>query len=144
MKELSSPLTFFYKFVVIFLWFAGFGYGVREVLFIEPAYDARWLQYFAIWLGISVFMYFTTGTIKRVAIDGDKLIVSNFLKSEEIEITNIKSIDGSTFLSPKLVWFTLKEKSVFGSRITFLPKRRMQSGFGKHPIVQELTQELKL
>ena len=144
MKELSSPLTFFYKYVVIFVWFAGFGYGLREVLFTAPAYDARWFQYLAIWLGITIFMYFTTGTIKRVAIDGDTLIVSNFLTSDRIELSRIKTIDGSTFLSPKLVWFTLNGTSAFGSRITFLPKRRMQSGFGKHPIVQELTKELQL
>lgn len=143
MRELSSPLSFFYKFVFLFLWFGGFGYGVRNVIF-SGIYDTRWLQYSGVWLVVSVFIFFTTGSIKKVAIDGDFLWVSNFIKADKIPLSDISAVDGSTFLSPRLVWFTLKEKSIFGKRITFLPKHRMSSGFGKHPIVHELIDELKL
>ena len=71
-------------------------------------------------------------------------MVSNFLKTEEIPINHIETIDGSSFLSPKLIWFNLKESSAFGKRITFLPRHRMGSGLGKHPLVHELTQEFGL
>ena len=137
-------MTFFYKYVFLFVWFAGFGYGVRGVLFLSPVFDARWYQYLCIWLGVTIFIFFTTGGVKRVAIEGKQLIVSNFLRSERIDLGRVSSVDGTTFLSPKLVWITLKDASSFGRRITFLPKHRMQSGLGKHPLVRELTEELKL
>jgi len=144
MRELSSPLSFFYKFIFLFLWFAGIGYAARDAIFVQAAYDAKWFQYVGIWLGVSVFIFFTTGTIKRVAIEGKYLVVSNFIRAEKIELSRIGSIDGSTFLSPKLVWIKLKDNSSFGRRITFLPKHRLQSGLGKHPIIKELSEELGL
>lgn len=144
MQEFSSPLSFFYKFIFFLLWFVGFGYGVRNVIFFPEIFDARWVQFTAVWLGVSVFIFFTTGSIKKVAIDGDYLLVSNFIKADRIPLSHISAIDGSTFLSPRLVWITLKERSIFGKRITFLPKHKMSSGFGKHPIVQELMEKLRL
>lgn len=144
MRELSSPLSFFYKFVFFFLWFGGFGYGVRDVIFFSDGFDTRWMQYTGLWLGISVFIFFTTGSIKKVVIEGDFLHVSNFIKADKIPLNHISAVDGSTFLSPRLVWVILKERSIFGKRITFLPKHRMSSGLGKHPVVHELTEELQL
>jgi hypothetical protein len=144
MKELSTPLTFFYKFIFPLLWFGGIGFGVRKVVFSPEAYDARWLQYMAIWLGVTAFMFFTTGDVKKVYLDGKKLIVSNFYSKIEIDVEQISGVDGSTFLSPRLVWFTLKEPSSYGKKITFLPKHRMSAGLGKHPVVQELQKELGL
>lgn len=144
MKELSSSLTFFYKFVFLFLWILGFGYGTKEILFLNQAFDAQWWQYFSIWLGVTFFISFTTGTIKRVAVEQNSIVVSNFFRSETIAFSQIKAVDGSTFLSPKLIWFTLKEKSSFGKRISFLPKHRMGSGLGKHPLVHELKEELNV
>ncbi|MFN2355842.1 MAG: hypothetical protein ABR512_15135 [Desulfopila sp.] len=144
MKELSSLFTFFYKYIFIFLWFIGFGFGVRDAVFSPEAFDAGWLQYIALWLGVTIFIYFSTGGIKKVELDGRKLIVSNFLRSEHIDMSQITNVDGSSFLSPRLVWFDLKEKSSFGSRITFLPRHRITKGLGKHPVVAELKEELQL
>ena len=144
MRELSSPLTFFYKFIFPLLWLGGFGYGVRSVIFSPQAYDARWLQYMVIWLGVFLFIYFTTGDVKKVHIDGNRLVVSNFFSTEEINISMVAAVDGTSFLSPKLVWFILKEPSSFGKKISFLPRHRMSAGLGKHPVVQELQKELKV
>ncbi len=144
MKELSSPLTFFYKFVFPLLWFGGFGFGGRKVIFSPESYDARWLQYVGLWLGITIFMYFTTGDVKKVYLDGKKLIVSNFFSTDQIDISQVSAVDGTTFLSPKLVWFTLKEPSSFGKKIAFLPRHRMSSGLGKHPLVHDLQKEFGL
>lgn len=143
MQELSSPFSFFYKYVFIMLWFIGFGYGVRDVIFIEPAFDGRWMQFVSAWLGITLFMYFTTGTVKKVVLDKNKIFISNFYRAEEVALTEIESVDGSSFLSPKLVWITLKNPCGFGRKITFMPKHRSSGGFGKHPMVQELTEKLK-
>jgi len=144
MKELSSPLTFFYKFVFPLFWFVGFGFGARGVLFAQATSGAGWLQYMVLWLGVTVFIIFTTGNIKKVRIEGDKLIVSNFSRTEMIDIDQVEGVDGTAFLSPKMVWLNMRDVSPFGRKIPFLPKHRLGSGLGKHPLVKELRQELGL
>ncbi len=69
--------------------------------------------------------------------------VSNFLKTSTIDFSEVEDIDGSSMLSPKLVWFTLKKKSIFGKKITFMPANRPTRGIGKHPLVMELRKEFK-
>lgn len=143
MKELSSSLTFFYKFIVVLIWIAGFGFGTREVLLAGPS-DPRWYQYASIWLIFGVFIFFSTGHIKKVILHKDHLVVSNFLKTVKVPVADIEAVDGSSFLSPKLVWFQLKKPSEFGLKISFIPERRMSPGIGKHPLVAELNKQLKL
>ena len=144
MRELSSPFTFFYKYIFIFIWFFGFGFGILDTLMVTEPFSTTWMQYVAVWLGVTLFIFFTSGNIKKVLIDGDELVVTNFLKTDRLPLTGIAGVDGSTFLSPRLVWINLKEPSQFGSRIVFLPKHRLTKGLGKHPIVHELKEELKL
>ncbi|SHO48324.1 hypothetical protein [Desulfopila aestuarii] len=143
MKELSSPLTFFYKFIFLALWIVGFGAGTHKVLLAGPD-DPRWSQYMIVWAALSIFIFFSCGNVKKVTLQGRKLQISNFLRTEEIDVDDIESVDGSTFLSPRLVWFTLKTPCSFGRKITFIPALRKVRGIGKHPLVQELAEELKL
>ena len=144
MRELSSPFTFFYKYIFIFIWFFGFGFGIGDTLSTLEPLTTKWNQYMALWLGVTVFIFFTSGNIKKVVIDGDELIITNFLKTDRMPLSRISGVDGSNFLSPRLVWLTLHEPSLFGTRIVFLPKHRLTKGLGKHPIVHELIEELRL
>ena len=143
MKELSSPYTFFYKYIFILLWVVGFGLGTQEVLLAGPE-DPRWLKYVAIWAAITTFIFFSTGNVKKVSLLEGKVLVSNFLRTEEIAVSDIESIDGSSYLSPRLIWFNLKRDSRFGSKITFIPAFRKSKGIGKHPLLHELVKELDL
>lgn len=146
MQTLSSKLTFFYKYIFIFLWVVGFGIGAREILFFGNQFDARWLQYVTTWCGIAIFMYFSTGSIKKISINSinDQLEVSNFYRIITIDCSEIADIDGSTYLSPRLVWFSLKTGSIFGKKISFIPINRPGKGIGKHPLVQELRNKFDL
>lgn len=146
MKKLSSTYTFFYKYIFIFVWIGGFGIGAGKELFFPP-FDARWMQFFLIWVAVSACIYFTSGAIKQVEIDLTKKIfrVSNFIKTTDIHFADIEDIDGSSLLSPRLVWFTLKKDSVFGRKISFMPVNRPSAkSIGKHPLVMELRKELKM
>lgn len=143
MKQLSSSLTFFYKFVLIFVWLIGFGIGSRAVLLAGPD-EPRWKMYMVAWLAITTFIFFSCSHIKKVAIQGKKLVVSNFFKTEEIDLSEIESVDGSSYLSPRQVWFTLKRPCTFGQKIVFIPVNRKARGIGKHPLVMELAKELDL
>ncbi|MEE4240613.1 MAG: hypothetical protein V2I36_04045 [Desulfopila sp.] len=144
MKELSSSLTFFYKYIILVLWIVGFGIGGRDVIFASEAYDLRWIQYMVTWLMIGSFFFFITGPIKKVVLEGRILIVSNYLRTEKIDIEQITAVDSFSFFTPKLVWFTLRDQSPFGKKIVFLPKHRIGSGLGKHPLVFEMRRQLNL
>lgn len=139
-ETLSSPYSFFYKFILPVVWFVGFGYGTRQILFAPDLADPRWLQYCGTWLGITFCIIFATGFIKTVRFDrqNNQLIVSNFFKTISIDCNEIDDIDGSSFLSPKLVWFIIKSPSGFGRKIAFLPVNRNRQKLGKHPLVMEL------
>jgi len=146
MQTISSKYTFFYKYIFILIWIFGFGTGTRDVLFINPQFDAKWLQYAATWLIVGLFIYLATGSIKIVSLDreNNRITVSNFIKTEVIGRDEIIAIDGSSLLSPKLVWFLLKKDSSFGRRITFMPAHKPSRPIGKHPLVSELRREFKL
>lgn len=144
MRELSSPFTFFYKYVFILIWFFGFGLGISDTLLTLEPFSNNWNQYAALWFGGIVLIFFTSGNIKKVMIEGDELVITNFLKTDRLPLSIISGVDGSTFLSPRLVWLTLHESSLFGTRIVFLPRHRSTKGLGKHPIVHELREELRL
>ncbi|MCP3924977.1 MAG: hypothetical protein GY714_20560 [Desulfobacterales bacterium] len=126
------------------MWIVGSGFlTYRSVL---PRIEAglSFQQYIIVWGVITVFIFFTMSNIKKVSLKGSKLHVSNFLRSEEIEASNIIAINGSQFLNPKLIWFTLKEKSGFGNKIIFIPQFRNTPGLSKHPMIQELIDEFKI
>lgn len=146
MQTLSSKYTFFYKFVFILIWIVGFGVGARDVLFFPAEYDSQWTQYAVTWGAMSILIFFATGSIKTVVMDNKKkvLVVSNYLSTHEISFDEIKDIDGSSLLSPKLIWFTLKSKSSFGWEISFLPAAKPQRSIGKHPMVIDLRKKFEL
>lgn len=146
MQMISSKYTFFYKYILIIIWIVGFGFGAREVIFSQPIFSTQWTQYVVCWAAIALFIFFATGSIKMVSLQSRKkqFQVSNFLKTITVDFAEIEDIDGSSMLSPKLVWFVLKKESIFGRKISFMPKNRPTRGIGKHPIVMELRKEFNL
>ncbi len=97
-----------------------------------------------LWLGVTLLIIFITGNFKKVGIQGDILIVSNFFRTEMIDVDRVESVDGTAFLNPKMVWLNMKDVTPFGRKITFWPRHRLGSGLGKHPLVAELRQEIGL
>lgn len=128
------------------MWLLGFGIGTRELLFIDPQFDDQWVQYTLAWLLIGLFIFFATGSIKTVVLDREKrqLTVSNYLKTVTIDCDEIVSVDGSSLLSPKLVWITLNKRTSFGRKISFMPAHRPTRSIGKHPMVMELREEFNV
>ena len=128
------------------MWLFGFGIGAKETLLIDPQFDDQWVQYALAWLLIGLFIFFATGSIKTVVLDREKkqLKVSNYLKTLIINCDDISSVDGSSLLSPKLVWITLNKSCTFGRKISFMPAHRPTRSIGKHPMVLELREEFNV
>lgn len=140
MREISSKLSFFYKYLLVLIWLVGFGLGCHQALFNPPAFDGQWAKYFFTWLGIALCIVLVTGTIKQVILDpqGKRFLISNFRRQIVVPYDQLDDIDGATFLSPRLVWLVFKSPSDFGKKIVFLPGTRPSRGIGKHPMVMEL------
>lgn len=144
MRQLSASFTFFYKYIFILLWLAFFAFAIASAASSDRLTQPSLLTMIGAGMVGALFILAMTGSIKKVVLDGSVLHVSNFLRTETIDTAALASISGTTMLSPTLVWFTLKEPCSFGSRIVFMPRARRKPGFGKHPLVFELQQELGL
>ena len=114
-RTLSSSITPFYKLIPVLIWCVG--------LF-RLSYDFPKLDYPA-WLAFLLFASFVSwllGFYKRVAIEGDTLYVSNYLKEVSIPLTEVQKVDGPDRTSAKEITLTLRDRSEFGGRIRFTPR----------------------
>ena len=137
MKIHSTRLTFFYKYIFIVLWVGIFGFGTIAVF---NSQETALTKYGILFLSVvsTVNFYLIFGRVKKVEISENKLCVSNFISSIEINLAEIKSISGSVLLYPALIWLKLKSPTKFGRTITFIPKQRFFGAFTQHPMVDEL------
>ena len=95
------------------------GYGLFWL-----SYDTRKLD-FGAWLAFFLFAGFCswrTGFYKRVAVEGDTLYVSNYLKEVHIPLAEVQKVDGPDRTSAREIALTLRRRSEFGGRIRFTPK----------------------
>ena len=86
----------------------------------------------------TILIYLVCVKIKKVQLEENSLIISNYIQSIEVDLSDVTSISGSILLTPELVWFKLRSPTIFGQRIIFMPRFRFFGGFTKHPVVEEL------
>lgn len=144
MRQLSASFTFFYKYIFIFIWLAFFGFAMVSAASTDRLTTTSLMTMIGAAVIGGIFILTMTGSIKKVEFDGSTFQVSNFMRTESIDATEVDIVSGTTLLSPTLVWLILKHPSSFGSKIVFMPRARRKPGFGKHPLVFELQQELGL
>ena len=87
------------------------------------------------------FLYFTVMPIKKVFLEKDKLVISNYFRTTKIDINNIYSVSENMFLAPKIIRIVFKQKTIFGRSITFVPKDTLKDFFsflGTHSVVKYL------
>jgi hypothetical protein len=134
MRQLSSQMTFFYKFVFAPTWIGAFTLATLSMAFSSEAHPE--LRSFALVTVLgSAFLYWAVGRLKRVELDGEWLVVSNYFKTVRIPLRDISEVGGSLLMSPELVWLSLSRPSPFGKKIVFMPPLRFSLGLSRHPIV---------
>lgn len=139
MKQISSRLTFFHKFILP-LWFI---LGVTDILYwsgntrkIGPDTEPYFLPLMLI--GFCIWTLWLGWPLKKVSIFGDKLYVSNFRKEIAVPISEIVNVRGNILTDPQRVTIYLRNETEFGSKIRFIAKYRWFACWTKHPIVNEL------
>ncbi len=148
-KDLNSAWTFFFKYPFPILWIGLFGYGTlqlllhpEEVVFngvkggATPAHRALLLIIYG--LG-SWFLLRLAIPLKRVQLDGKKLLVSNYIVEREIPINQVAEVRQNRWLNLRPVIITFRTSTPFGNRIAFIPQGSFQVMFWKEDkIVNEL------
>lgn len=132
-KRLSTPLTFFFKFVFSTIWF----FACRVLLFGDgfgKTFDPTIIILLVV---LPFFVFWEYSRIKKVEMDMDYLYVSNYIRREKIPLDNVGSITDNIWLQSHPVTINLKESCSFGRKVVFMP-RMMFLFFQHHPIVNEL------
>ena len=138
-------MTFFFKFVFPLLWVCFVGFFILHGLIVGADLFINKIPIFSFLIAISVLIFWLSVKIKGVEIDyPSKIYISDYRKVIEVRLQNIKSISGSVFFIPELVWFTLNKPCVFGRKIIFIPQYRFFKGFSVHPMAKELKELVKM
>lgn len=144
MHALSSAWTFFYKFVFPTVWIGGFAVGTLLMFTAADSFEGdgdvreiRWYVLTATVLG-GAAIYWSCMRLKKVTLDGDVILISDFRKEIAIPLLDVERASGSVLMNPELVWLHFRRPTEFGTKIVFMGKWRFSFGFTRHPVVEDL------
>ncbi len=131
---LSSPMTFFFKFIYSVMWFP----PLLFLTFVFPHGDHETpIMIIAVGIPIAFYALWRYSGIKKVRIENNILHVSNYLRSEAIPIDQIVTVRDIFLCNGQLACIEFNNPNRFGKRITFLPALQLLH-FRPHPKVAEL------
>ena len=143
-RTLSSAQTWFMKFAFPVLWVAVFGVFTAVSW---PSFTARpdvphvqvmqWLYAFG-WISGLFLIHRRCAPLKRVQLDGDALLVSNYLREERVPLRHLQSVTENVRLNTHPVTLQFRRDTGFGERIVFMPPIRLLGKWVPHPLVPEL------
>ena len=128
---ISSGLTFFVKFIFPLIFITLFGLPAIEA-WIKSLPERFPVTIFLI--AITAFLYWSCMRLKRIKVSAGKLYISNYFKTIEVDVTQIKEVSENCFIDYHPVWITFKEPTRFGKKIMFMPQYIILF-FGSHPVV---------
>lgn len=84
----------------------------------------------------SIYWYYVR--IKKVAIDEDGLVISNYVREVRVPWRDVVKVTGSRWEKTHQVTVTFDRDIGFGASIVFMPKFRFLWPGQEHPVAQEL------
>lgn len=99
----------------------------------------RVLPFFApigVLLAFSIYWFYVR--LKKVAIDSDGLVISNYVREVRVPWRDIINVTGNRWKKTRQVTVTFDRDIGFGTSIVFMPKFRFLWPGQEHPIAQEL------
>ena len=125
---LSSRWTPFYKFALPLLTLGGIGFGAwysvahPEQQHLPEGTPPQYAWVFVVITGLFVggIFWWTIVPLKRVELDDDELVISDYRTEIRVSLANVASISGPSMTNPKRYTVTFEESTEFGRRITFL------------------------
>lgn len=144
-RLISTSLTVIYKLIFVPL---GISFFIFCTILLITQEGSRWF-FFKSWVFLALWnitVLLLCVPLKEVIIEGNQLVVSNFVKKVRINASNIVDVTQRSrcgFYS-RFVWIHFKNPTVFGDKIRFIPKICLNAIGNQHPIVDELRQLARL
>lgn len=131
-RVISSAQTFITKFILPFVVVAILTYGMslagsRVLPLLAPV---------GVLVVVSIYWYYIR--LKKVAIDSDGLLISNYVREVRVPWRDIIEVTGSRWVKTRQVTVTFDRDIGFGTSIVFMPRFRFLWPGQEHPIAQEL------
>jgi len=147
LKTLSSPLTFWAKFIFPMIWIAMFGQvtilmwtGIMQGKDGAPPDTVmKWIFPIA-WIACAIFILWFNGGLKRVKIDTKNIYISNYFHEISLPLSKISRVTENRWINSRPVTIYFSSNTDFGERITFIPTIRLFGFWSSHPVVAELKQ----
>ena len=131
-RVISSAQTFITKFILPFVAVAILAYGLSLA-------GTRVLPIFApIGVLAAVSIYWFQVRLKKVAIDQDGLVISNYLREVRVPWRDVTTVTGNRWEKTHQVTIAFDRDIGFGASIAFMPRFRLLWPGQEHPIAQEL------
>ena len=131
-RVISSAQTFSTKFILPFVVVAVLAFGLSRA-------GSRVLPFFApvgVLLAASIYWFYVR--LKKVAIDSDGLVISNYVREVRVPWRDVVKVTGNRWKKTHQVTITFDRDTDFGSSIVFMPKFRFLWPGQEHPIAEEL------
>jgi predicted PurR-regulated permease PerM len=141
--QLSSSVTFIYKFVFPAIWILIGGFllfvtvqGIRRTSLPDTL---TWLLIVVPWLLGIVFLLWFAAPILRVELRDGRIYASNYRREIEIQRSDIASVTQNVWVNVRPITLHLRNETPFGTRIRFIPPGRVIFAFWKEdPLVDKL------
>ena len=131
-RVISSEQTFITKFILPVVVAAVLAYGL-------PRAGSRVLPFFVpvgVLLAASIYWFYVR--LKKVAIDSDGLVISNYVREVRVPWRDVIKVTGNRWKKTHQVTITFDRDIGFGASIVFMPKFQFIWPGREHPIAQEL------
>jgi len=131
-RVISSAQTFVAKFILPFVIVAVLAFGLSRT-------GNRVLPIFApVGVLVVASIYWFYVRLKKVAIDSEGLVISNYVREVRVPWRDIIKVTGSRWAKTRQVTVTFDRDIGFGTSIVFMPKFLFQWPVQEHPIAEEL------
>ena len=137
-RVISSAQTFIIKFIIPTA-------AVAFLIFVARLGGrGSWpfLSIFGVLIAWSLYWYYAR--LKKVTIEQDGLIISDYLREVRVPWRSVTQVSGSRWINTRQVKITFDPNIGLGTPIIFMPKHRFLWPGQEHPIAQELRELAKL
>jgi hypothetical protein len=135
-KNLSSPLTLFYKLIFPALITIGSS-SVTVACIIGRGLAWESVGTAVLLFAFTFFLWWDGMRLKKVYIEKDELVISNYIKTIRLPLREMQDVRENRIININPVWLFLKNETVFGKKIMFMPPVRF-TFFFTHPVVEDL------
>ena len=118
------------------LWSSIFGGVTFAILSKLPL--AMHVLFPVLWLFGTLSWYWFGMRLKKVRLDQDALLISNYFREVRVPLRDVTNVSGNRWVNTRQITVTFDRETGFGKSIVFMPKVKFLWPGQEHPAAQEL------